>query len=156
MHIQPFPSSSPPSGLNLLNEPSVGESQWQPSHGGHTSNHVSQASTQPVEDSAELPYLGVSQSLTSFPLHPPVDVSIGGVGMHFADTRTTSAMPLPFHPTDPLQNEVDRLRKETFDINKIHEDTVSFEFSRLLYLVLVGHNCILSTEAIFLSSRSCV
>ncbi|XP_060668416.1 helicase protein MOM1 isoform X5 [Ziziphus jujuba] len=122
VQIQPLPSSSPPSGLNLLNEPSVGETRYQPNHGGHTSNHVAQASMQPVEDPVELPNLGVSQSLTGFPLHPPVDVPTGGVGTHFSDTRTTSAVPLLFSPPDPLQNEVDRLCKETADVDKNHDD----------------------------------
>ncbi|KAF3454976.1 hypothetical protein FNV43_RR05424 [Rhamnella rubrinervis] len=121
VQIQLFPSSSSPSGLNLLDQPSVAEIECQPTSGEHTSNQVSQAPVLPVEDPAELSNQGVLQSMTSFPLHPPVDVPAGGVGVHVIDTRTTLQAP-PQLAADPLQIELERLRKEIDDTVKIYEE----------------------------------
>lgn len=149
VQIQLLPSSSSPSGLNLLDEPSVTEIECQPSSRDHTLNQVSQAPVLPVEDPAGLSNQGVLQSVTSFPLHPPVDVPSGGVGMHVIDTRTTLRVP-PNLSADPLQIELERLRKEIDDTVRIYEERVSFQCTKFLCLVIVGFSSFLSAESFFL------
>lgn len=129
MQIQP--SSCSPSGHSLLDESSVAEIECQPSSGGQTSTQVSQAPVLPVQDSAELSNPGVLQSVTSFPLHPSIDMSAAGVGMHISDTRMRVP---PHHSADPLQIELDRLRREIDDTVKIYEERVSFKLTECCIL----------------------
>jgi chromodomain-helicase-DNA-binding protein 4 len=85
-----------------------------------------------------------SQPATSFAQLSPIDsIAVGGSGMHISNMRAAPVTPgisnrpgtalaarLPVSMSqDPLQNELDRLSKETEEIIKIHEDTVCFLFS---------------------------
>jgi len=85
-----------------------------------------------------------SQPATSFAQLSPIDwIAVGGSGMHISNMRaapvtpgisnrpgTALAVRMPVSMSqDPLQNELDRLSKETEEIIKIHEDTVCFLFS---------------------------
>ena len=105
---------------------------------GGSSFQNAQTPTQLVESSVELLNQAVSQSVTHLAVHQPIDTLAGG-----SDTRTTPIisglsnrpiqtappvplrMPLPLH-SDPLQNELERIRKEIDQTIKIHEDTVRF------------------------------
>ncbi|KAJ9698071.1 hypothetical protein PVL29_007263 [Vitis rotundifolia] len=102
---------------------------------GGSSFQNAQTPTQLVDSSVELLNQAVSQSMTHLPVHQPIDTLAGG-----SDTRTTPIipglsnrpiqtappvplrMPLPLH-SDPLQNELERIRKEIDQTIKIHEDT---------------------------------
>uniref|UniRef100_A0A2K2AY39 MOM1 alpha-helical domain-containing protein n=2 Tax=Populus trichocarpa TaxID=3694 RepID=A0A2K2AY39_POPTR len=79
-----------------------------------------------------------SQPATSFAQLSPIDsIAVGGSGMHISNMRaapvtpgisnrpgTALAVRMPVSMSqDPLQNELDRLSKETEEIIKIHEDT---------------------------------
>ncbi|KAL9392962.1 hypothetical protein Peur_012247 [Populus x canadensis] len=79
-----------------------------------------------------------SQLTTSFAQHVPIDLmAVGGPQMHISNMRTepvtsrisnhsatAPAVRMPVSTSqDPLQNELDRIRTETDQIIKIHEDT---------------------------------
>ncbi|XP_073264631.1 uncharacterized protein [Populus alba] len=89
-----------------------------------------------------------SHPATSFAQLSPIDsIAVGGSGMHISNMRaapvtpgisnrpgTTLAVRMPVSMSqEPLQNELDRLSKETEEIIKIHEDTVCFLFSKLYF-----------------------
>jgi chromodomain-helicase-DNA-binding protein 4 len=82
-----------------------------------------------------------SQLTTSFAQHVPIDlIAVGGPQTHISNMRTepvtsrisnhsatAPAVRMPVSTSqDPLQNELDRIRTETDQIIKIHEDTVCF------------------------------
>lgn len=116
---------------------SAGGVEIQPSPENRTFNQVAHAPMPLVENLLDLSNHTVSRS---------VAWSTSGFGLPFSDTRATpvtsalnsrpinaapqgaSRTPLPVYH-DPLQNELERLNKQTDHIVKSHEDTVSFEFS---------------------------
>ncbi|TXG58175.1 hypothetical protein EZV62_016004 [Acer yangbiense] len=128
-----------PSGHNPSGLPSVSGIEHQPSN-GHIANQIAQAPTVMVEHHVELSDLAVSQSIASFVPNPPIDIPIDGLGTNTCDPRMASVTPgygnhtvpnvhpgasqfsLPLY-RDPLQKELDRLRKETEESVKTHEET---------------------------------
>ncbi|KAK3226957.1 hypothetical protein Dsin_006819 [Dipteronia sinensis] len=128
-----------PSGHNPSGLLSVSGIEHQPSN-GHIANQIAQAPTVMVEHHVELSDLGVSQSVASFVPNPPIDIPIDGLGTNTCDPRMASVTPgysnhtiqnvhpgasqfsLPLY-RDPLQKELDRLRKETEESVKTHEET---------------------------------
>ncbi|KAK0583701.1 hypothetical protein LWI29_001666 [Acer saccharum] len=128
-----------PSGHNPSGLPSVSGIEHQPSN-GHIANQITQAPTVIVEHSVELSDLAVSQSIASFVPNPPIDIPIDGLGTNTCDPRMASVTPVysnhtvpNVHPgasqfslplyRDPLQKELDRLRKEIEESVKTHEET---------------------------------
>lgn len=109
------------------------------------SAQVSHAPIPFVANSLEHSNQTVSHPLNSLSLHPYIDVPIGGPEAHLAETRTTLTTGIRNHPTetasaavscvplpvfvDPLQNQLERLRKEAEQLHKFHVDKVSFSFS---------------------------
>ncbi|XP_021279332.1 helicase protein MOM1-like isoform X1 [Herrania umbratica] len=120
--------------LSPPNLPSVSAIEHQSNNEGQTANQISQALRQSVANHIELSNQDVLQ-----PLHSPIDGTIGGLVRQASETRTaslppvssglpvqtapavSSRMPLPLY-NDPLQNEMERIRKETDQTIKIHED----------------------------------
>lgn len=113
---------------------SVGGVEFQPSIEDRTFNHVAHAPVQLVENLC---------NLSNQTVLPPVTCSTNGFALPFSEARAApvtsafnshpmnpaqgaSRMPMPVCP-DPLQNELERLTKQTDHILKSHEDTVSFE-----------------------------
>jgi chromodomain-helicase-DNA-binding protein 4 len=91
-----------------------------------------------------------SQLTTSFAQHVPIDlIAVGGPQTHISNMRTepvtsrisnhsatAPAVRMPVSTSqDPLQNELDRIRTETDQIIKIHEDTVCFLLTYLYYVL---------------------
>lgn len=129
----------------------VEDSVEHPCREGGSSFQNAQTRIQLVENSVELLNQAVSQSITHSGMHQQIDTLAGG-----SDTRTTPIVPglsnrpvqtappvplripQPMH-SDPLQNELERIRKEIDQTVKIHDDTVSF----LTYLFLLHVNYIL-------------
>lgn len=153
MQIQ-LPSTDSHSGNSASDLHSAGRVEHLPSFEGHTSSQFAQIPMQQVENPVELSEQAVLQPSTSYGLHLPIDAPIVGLGTHFSETRSmpiatefsnrpvqtappvASRMPMLLYP-DPLQNELERIRKETDQIIKIREDTVSFQFTWLLDLVII-------------------
>ena len=116
----------------------VEESVEHPCRQGGSSFQNAHTPIQQVESSVELVNQAGSPSVTHSVVHQQIDTVAGG-----SDTRTTPnimglsnrliqtappvplRMPLHLH-SDPLQNELERIRKEIDQTVKIHEDTVSF------------------------------
>ncbi|XVF68548.1 hypothetical protein PTKIN_Ptkin11bG0011700 [Pterospermum kingtungense] len=133
--MQQLRSTESTSDLSPSDAPSVRAIEDQPSSEGQTVNQVSQAPRQPVADHIELSNQDVLQ-----PLDLPIDGAIGGLVREASEIRTASApsvssglllqtaptgssqMPLPLY-RDPLQNEMERIRRETDQTVKVHEDT---------------------------------
>lgn len=98
------------------------------------------------ENRAELSNQAPSELVTSSALNPPTDASGDGLGANFVDVRTAamisgynnravqnsapvaSRMP-PHMIPDPLQNELERLRKSGDEAARSHEENVSFLFT---------------------------
>ncbi|KAA8544079.1 hypothetical protein F0562_021744 [Nyssa sinensis] len=114
-----------PFGLNQPDLSSASGVDHQPNIEGCTSFQNTEVQPQLVEDTAELPNQAVLQPGGSSGLHPLIDIPIGGSGTHLpmhAAPQVASLMPgLPFY-ADPLQNELDRLRKEMEQADKVHEE----------------------------------
>ena len=141
--MQQLRSAESTSNLSSPDLPSLIAIEHQPSNEGRTANQISQAPRQPVAHHIELSNQDVLQ-----PLHSPIDGTTGGLVRQASETRTASApsvssglplqtvpavssrMPLPLYH-DPLQNEMERIRKETDQTIKVHEDTVSVLFTCL-------------------------
>lgn len=140
--IQLLSSADSHSGNNTSDLLSDGGVEHQLNFEGHTSNQLTQIPTQLGENLIEFPDQAVMQPST-YALLLPIEAPVSGLGTHFSDTRTmpiatdisnspiqtappvASRMPMFFYP-DPLQTELERIRKETDQFIKIHEDTVSF------------------------------
>ncbi|KAG6678574.1 hypothetical protein I3842_14G087500 [Carya illinoinensis] len=140
--IQLLSSADSYSGNNTCDLLSDGGVEHQLNFEGHTSNQLTQT-PQLGENLIEFPDQAVMQPSTSLALLLPIEAPVSGLGTHFSDTRTmpiatdisnppiqtappmASRMPMHFYP-DPLQTELERIRKETDQFIKIHEDTVSF------------------------------
>ncbi|XP_062172135.1 helicase protein MOM1 [Alnus glutinosa] len=138
MQIQ-LPSTDSHSGNSASDLHSAGRVEHLPIFEGHTSSQFAQIPMQLVENPVELSEQAVLQPSTSYALHLPIDAPIGGLGTHFSDTRSmpiatefsnrpvqtappvASRVPMLLYP-DPLQNELERIRKETDQTIKIHED----------------------------------
>ncbi|XP_059430737.1 helicase protein MOM1 isoform X2 [Corylus avellana] len=138
MQIQ-LPSTDSHSGNSASDLHSAGRVEHVPSFEGHTSSQFAQIPMQVVENPVELSEQAVLQPSTSHVLHFPIDEPIGGLRTQLSDTRSmpiatefsnrpiqtappvASRMPMILYP-DPLQNELERIRKETDHTIKIHED----------------------------------
>ncbi|KAG2670470.1 hypothetical protein I3760_14G087000 [Carya illinoinensis] len=137
--IQLLSSADSYSGNNTCDLLSDGGVEHQLNFEGHTSNQLTQT-PQLGENLIEFPDQAVMQPSTSLALLLPIEAPVSGLGTHFSDTRTmpiatdisnppiqtappmASRMPMHFYP-DPLQTELERIRKETDQFIKIHEDT---------------------------------
>jgi hypothetical protein len=143
MQIQPLSSADSPSGNNEYFLPSAGGVEHRLSVEGYTSNQIAQTSTELVDNIVEISDQAVLQRATSCTLHLSVAATISGLGAHFQGTMTIpSTSEITNHPTqtsppvayclpmlsypDPLQIELERIRKETDQTIKVHEDTVGF------------------------------
>ncbi|XP_050368638.1 helicase protein MOM1 isoform X2 [Argentina anserina] len=108
----------------------------QPSRSDHTSNQVSQAPMQVVENFSDQSNETALRPAPSLSWHQPFDVITNGSGQFFSETRDTSLtnsrpihaapqgtlrMPHHLYP-DPLQSELERLNKEMEQNIKSHED----------------------------------
>lgn len=134
----------------------------QPISEDHTCNQVAQA---PMRIAGNLPDLSdqtILLPVTCFSLQQPVDIPTSGFGMLFQDTRATSVtssfntrpipsapggasqMPLPLSP-DPLQNELEKMDKEADQINKSHEDMVSFDVNIFSFIFFNQEKPLLKT-----------
>ncbi|XP_035545868.1 helicase protein MOM1-like isoform X2 [Juglans regia] len=138
--IQLLSSADSHSGNNTSDLLSDGGVEHQLNFEGHTSNQLTQTPTQLGENLIDFPDQAVMQPSTSYALLLPIEAPVSGSGTHFSDTRTmpiatdiinppiqpappvASRMPMFFYP-DPLQTELERIRKETDQFIKIHEDT---------------------------------
>ncbi|KAF5937751.1 hypothetical protein HYC85_025257 [Camellia sinensis] len=96
----------------------------QPSSEWCTSFQNAGASSQLLEDTAGVPNQVIPG--TQLGMHPPSDTPLGGFGTHLplrnAHQMASRIQNQPLH-ADPLQNELERLRKETDQAIKAHEDT---------------------------------
>uniref|UniRef100_A0A5B7AM86 Putative helicase protein MOM1 isoform X1 n=1 Tax=Davidia involucrata TaxID=16924 RepID=A0A5B7AM86_DAVIN len=114
-----------PLGLNQPDLSSASRVDHQPSSEGCASFQNTEAPPQLVEDTAELPSQAVLQPGGNLELQPLIDPPLGGFGTHLpmhTSPQVASRLPkLPFY-ADPLQNELERLRKETEQAVKVHED----------------------------------
>ncbi|XP_024156644.1 helicase protein MOM1 isoform X2 [Rosa chinensis] len=119
-----------------LPESAAGGIEIWPSRVDHTSNQVSQAPLQFVENYSVQSNETALQPAPSLSLHQPMDIPTNGFGLPFSDTRATSVtnsrpihaapqgtlrMPQHSYP-DPLQNELERLNKDMEQNIKSHED----------------------------------
>ncbi|WCJ31754.1 Chromodomain-helicase-DNA-binding protein 1 [Euphorbia peplus] len=128
-HGLQMPSTESALSPNVMDLPSAGEYEHPSSCEG---NMNIESSTQMAGDQVEHPNQAV-QSLA-------VETHLGGSGVHVSDTRTvpistgarncstqTGPAPVRIPPLsfchDPLQNELERIRKETEQIISIHENT---------------------------------
>ncbi|KAK9280673.1 hypothetical protein L1049_014371 [Liquidambar formosana] len=130
----------PSSDHSLPDLPSASGIDHQSNSEGHISSQNAQTPTPLADNLAEVPNQALSQPLTRVQLNPQIDTPVGGFESRLSDTRTmpivsdfnnrpiqtastvASRMPLHMHP-DPLQNELERIRKEMDQTMKIHEDT---------------------------------
>ncbi|KAL7198220.1 hypothetical protein ACSBR2_020685 [Camellia fascicularis] len=96
----------------------------QPSSEWCTSFQNAGASSQLLEDTAGVPNQVIPG--TQLGMHPPIDTPLGGFGTHLplrnAHQMASRIQNQPLY-ADPLQNELERLRKETDQAIKVHEDT---------------------------------
>ncbi|XVE59076.1 hypothetical protein DITRI_Ditri05aG0015900 [Diplodiscus trichospermus] len=132
--MQQLQSAESTSNLSTLDLTPLNAIERQPSNEGQTANTVSQAPRALVANHIELSNQDVLQ-----PLHSPVDGAAGGL-VRPSETRIASVPPvsssLPLQTAlaassrvpltlyhDPLQNEMERIRKEKEQIIKVHEDT---------------------------------
>ncbi|KAM1099978.1 hypothetical protein ACFX15_006271 [Malus domestica] len=132
----PQPPYSNAPDCNPLELTSVGGIEIQPSIEDHTIDQTAQGS---YENAANLPDLSDQTFLQPLTLHQSVNIPTSGFGQLLPDTWATSAtyafnthpihaaphmaygMPLTSSP-DPLQYELERLKKETDQNHKSHED----------------------------------
>ncbi|KAL5831110.1 hypothetical protein ACOSQ4_016464 [Xanthoceras sorbifolium] len=137
--LQLLTSIDSPSGLNPSGLPSVSGVGHQPRNGHYIANQIAQAPTVMVENHVELSDLAVLQPVASSVPNPSVDIPVDGLGINIGDPRTASVTPrysnhtvqnahpgasqfsLPLY-RDPLQKELDRLRKETEETIKTQEE----------------------------------
>ncbi|KAI7990761.1 Helicase protein MOM1 [Camellia lanceoleosa] len=96
----------------------------QPSSEWCTAFQNAGASSQLLEDTAGVPNQVIPG--TQLEMHPPIDTPLGGFGTHLplrnAHQMASRIQNQPLY-ADPLQNELERLRKETDQAIKAHEDT---------------------------------
>lgn len=113
------------------------------------SQHQSDQTPTATLEQSVIPNSAVSQTLASSAQNSAVDTHVHGSQTNISGSRTASINPangshtiqvtppvvprLPSHLTqDPLQHELERLRKEINDTIKTHEDRVSFLLTYLL------------------------
>ncbi|KAJ8751378.1 hypothetical protein K2173_016575 [Erythroxylum novogranatense] len=115
-------------------------SECQQNREDHIESSIAEFPRQMVENQTDLLNQTILQPTTHFAEHPPVETPVSTSGIHVADTMpipassttnshyvqaaTDVGIPLPLHH-DPLQNELERIRKETDQIINIHEGRVS-------------------------------
>lgn len=106
-----FPSTYSPSNLDAMDGASASRIEHQPTL-------LVENSLQPITGGSVMHASERTMTVTS------------GISNHPVQTTTHVQMPLPLCK-DPLQNELERIRKETDQAINIHEDTVSFLFTQV-------------------------
>ncbi|XP_021665062.2 helicase protein MOM1 isoform X2 [Hevea brasiliensis] len=141
-HVQEvplLPSTDSACSLDAMDFPSASGIEHQPGREDHITGNMADSSMQIVVDPVEYSNEVVSHPVTHLAHHLPSEIPLGRSGMHASDTRTVpissgvnnrtaqtippfQVPPLPLYH-DPLQIELERLRKETDQIINTHEDT---------------------------------
>ncbi|XP_048234499.1 helicase protein MOM1 isoform X4 [Ricinus communis] len=138
-HVLQMPPTESAISVNAMDLPSTSETQHQSNHEDFITCNIAGTSMPMVEDQVQCSDLAISQHGTHTTQHLPADIPVHGSGTHVSDTRTlpissgvnnytvqtvppVRVPPLPFYH-DPLQVELERLRKEAEQIVNAHENT---------------------------------
>ncbi|EEF32941.1 mom(plant), putative [Ricinus communis] len=138
-HVLQMPPTESAISVNAMDLPSTSETQHQSNHEDFITCNIAGTSMPMVEDQVQCSDLAISQHGTHTTQHLPADIPVHGSGTHVSDTRTlpissgvnnytvqtvppVRVPPLPFYH-DPLQVELERLRKEADQIVNAHENT---------------------------------